>query len=94
MKEAILFKEGNYLNIGFLVIQRLFSPTNYFCSSFCNLIVQTRQLVKVNPFLTNFLILYPLKSPENIGVSDVVRGYKIRTCVNKLTKVLLQSCYL
>ena len=33
-------------------------------------------LGKLNPFLTNVPILYPLKIPENLWFSGVFRGYK------------------
>ena len=32
-----------------------------------------------NPFLANFPILYPLKTPENLCFSGVFRGYKMGT---------------
>ena len=34
---------------------------------------------KINPFLANAPILYPLKTPENERFSDVFRGYKLGT---------------
>ena len=34
---------------------------------------------KINPFLANAPILYPLKTPENQRFSDVFRGYKLGT---------------
>ena len=34
---------------------------------------------KINPFLANVPILYPLKTPENRRFSDVFRGYKLGT---------------
>ena len=33
------------------------------------------------PFSTNFPFLYPLKTSENLGVSDVFRGYRGGTLV-------------
>ena len=43
----------------------------------------------VNPFLANVLILYPLKTPENIRFSGVFRGYKVGTYREKLKLILI-----
>ena len=46
-----------------------------------------KQNVKINPFLANVPILYPLKTPENLWFSGVFRGYKIGTLAGNLLKI-------
>ena len=33
----------------------------------------------INPFQANALVLYTLKTPENLWFSGVLKGYKMRT---------------
>ena len=43
----------------------------------------------INRFLANVLILYPLKTPENLWFSGVFRGYKMGALArNRLTNVV------
>ena len=35
--------------------------------------------LRLNPFLANVPILYPLKTPENQRFSDIFTGYKLGT---------------
>ena len=44
----------------------------------------------IKSFLTNVLILYPLKTPQNQRFSGVFRGYKIGTLATKWIKLLYQ----
>ena len=37
------------------------------------------RLMKINSFLADVSILYPLKIPENQSFSGIFRGYKMRT---------------
>ena len=46
------------------------------------------ELFSITPFLTNVLILYPLKTSEKLRFSDVFRGYKMGTlATNGLNQV-------
>ena len=43
-------------------------------------------LMAINPFLANFPILYPLKTPENLWFSGVFREYKMGTLARNRLK--------
>ena len=45
-----------------------------------------KQLPRINPFLVNVPILYPLKRPENQRFSGVFRGYKMGTLAGNMLK--------
>ena len=44
-------------------------------------------IVEFNPFSTNVLLLYSLKTSENLRFSDVFRGYRNRTLVENRLKL-------
>ena len=49
----------------------------------------------INPFLSNLSILNPLKTPENLRFSNVVKGYKMGTLAkNRLNQKNITSTVL
>ena len=43
--------------------------------------LKTNKNSNINPFLANVPLLYPLKTSENLRLSDVSRGYRSGTLV-------------
>ena len=55
-------------------------------------ITQSPTQIRVNPFPTNFPLLYPLKASENLRFSDVFRGYRSGTLVGNGLRQYSQTC--
>ena len=54
--------------------------------------VCSNSFAKINPFLANVPILYPLKTPENLWFSSVFRGYKMGKLARNGLEPNLTTC--